>query len=192
MLLTDWYYALRCRLLYHPHRLHIHHPDLTGWTWRDRDTIMLCACFQILVDYVELELPQFSRWCGEPKWYRWVKYLPFYSWYMDRKRNPGAGIEHLHWATSVDVAEQSRYAQEHLELYHWWTVERPGRRDPWDDVPHRTGSVRDLFNREDDPDGHKAEYFEALRKAGEIEESYHEEDERQLIRLMKVRRGLWT
>lgn len=195
MFLSDWYYALRCRLLYHPHRLHIHHPDLTGWSWRDRDTIMLCACFQLLVDYVELELPQFSRWCGEPKWYRWVKYLPFFSWYMDKQRDPEAGVQHLHWAMGPEVAPSSQadYAKEHLELYLWWTQERPARVSPWKNIPDRPGeSIRELFNREHDPDGSKAVYFAALDKAQHFEELYELEDERQLVRLMKVRRGLWT
>lgn len=199
MFIKDWYNALRCRLVYHPHRLHIHHPELSGWGWRDRDLIILCANFQILMDFVELELPQFSRFCGmSERWEKVFEHIPFSRWFMDSHRNPQAGIDHLRWAMSLgeESVSHAHYASEQLALYLWWTQERPARIDPFDDVPECVGSIRELlWNVENDtPEVAQAKeaYFASLRKAGEIEEAQEQEDEDQLIRLMKVRRGLWT
>jgi hypothetical protein len=197
-MIRDWYSSIRCRLLYHPHRLHIHHPEVTGWSWRDKDTILLCANFQILVDFVELELPQFNRFCGlDTQKHDWLYYLPFFSWYIDKKRNPRAGIEHLEWAMGLeDCTDQSFHATEQLDLYLWWTKVRPARVDPFDEVPENHLGIRDLFSEGTDLTDLQREqreaYMTAIRKAGEIEEQYEEEDTKQLIRLMKVRRGLWT
>jgi len=193
----DWYNALRCRMVYHPRHLYIRHPDIRGWQWHDRDHIMLCAVFQILVDFVEQELPQFNRFCGmDTEKHQWIYRLPFLSWYLDTKRNPQAGIEHLQWAMSLthddgSSTSQAQYAAETLALYRWWTIERPARLDPWEQVSETRIPIKDLFKGEDG-DGEKARYFEELRLAGAVEELYHDEDEAQLIRLMKVRRGLWT
>ena len=190
----DWYNALRCRIVYHPRHLYIRHPDIHGWQWQDRDSIMLCAVFQILVDFVELELPQHSRWCGEDvaRWYRWGRYIPFVSWYADARRDAVGGCKHLLWAMSLeDSPSQAHHAGETLALYTWWTVERPARMNPWEQVADLHCGIKELFNGED-ADGLKAKYFAELETAGAIEEKFHDEDEVQLIRLMKVRRGLWT
>lgn len=196
--LKDIYYSVCSRIIYHPHRLHIHHPELSGWQWRDRDLVMLCANFQILVDFVEKELPYMSRLCGEPsRWHRWMERLPVLSWYVDCCRFPQQGIEHLKWAISLgeESPSQAEYAKEQLDLYLWWTQVRPARIDPFDMVEDRPiGSIQELF-----ADGKTVEaqqikdaYFESLRKAGAIDDAYDVEDEAQLIRLMKVRTGLWT
>lgn len=194
MFITDWYHAIRCRVIYHPHRLHIHHPEITGWSWRDRDMILLCANFQILVDFVELELPHFSRWCGVGEaWETRLQKIPLLSWFLDTRRNPAAGIAHLEWAMGLDnPVSQAEHAKEQLALYRWWTQERPNRPDPWEEVSNRPeGSLNALFDSTiTSPE--KEAYFESLHKAGAIEDAYHEEDTAQLIRLMKIRRGLWT
>ncbi len=160
---------------------------------------MLCANFQILVDFVELELPHFSRVCGMgERLEKIVSRIPVLNWILDAYRNPQAGIDHLHWAISLgeESPSQAHHAAEQLALYLWWTQERPARRDPFDDVVDRPGPIRELlWNVENDtPEVAQAKdaYFASLRKAGEIEEAYEKEDEEQLIRLMKVRRGLWT
>jgi hypothetical protein len=66
--------------------------------------------------------------------------------------------------------KQSHCAQEQKELYLWWKDIRPTRVDPFDNVIW------------DDPNKSR---FDA-------EEEQFEEDTEMLIRLMKIRRSLWT
>ena len=205
MNIHDWYHALRYRIVHHPHKLHIRHPDLIKGRWYDKDYILLYANFQILTDFVELEIPLFSRWCGiGEKWELRLGKIPFVRWFLETRRNPAEGIAHLEWASKLDDPEQehpmpsqAHHAREHLALYRWWKEERPARPDPWESITERPEiPLNKLLNDTDaltpEQRVQKEQYFEALRKADEIEESYMEEDTQQLIRLIKVRRGLWT
>lgn len=60
-------------------------------------------------------------------------------------------------------------------IYRWWTIDRPRRPDPTQSVFVAEGQTT-----------------EAALKSHEMEESQHAEDEAMLIRLMKIRRDLWT
>ena len=127
--------------------------------------------------------------------YRWI---PFASWYIDQKRNPQEGIEYLEWSSKLDgpqeehpMPSQAHHAREHLALYLWWKNERPARIDPFDFFDRPDLPVQELFNDQVKSE-QKTTYLNELRKAGEQEEAFEQEDQDQLIRLMTVRRGLWT
>lgn len=149
--------------------------------WYDCDTRLFEAGFQILVDYVEGEL----AWMqilneGKDRWYhRWLS-VP-----NARER----GLKMLGWEIQLggDSIDQSESASEMRDLYIWYKDVRPNRVDPFTEVPDRP-----LLLDEDGQLETDEEYSEAVMKAFRIEESQEQEDTDQLVRLMKIRRSMWT
>jgi len=149
--------------------------------WYDCDTRLFEAGFQILVDYVEGEL----AWMeildeGKAKWYhRWVS-IP-----NARER----GLKRLEWEVQLGDSSitQSEAASEVRDLYLWYKDVRPNRVNPFTEVPDRPILLDENGQLETDE-----EYSEAVMKAFRIEESQEEEDTDQLVRLMRIRRSMWT
>ena len=81
------------------------------------------------------------------------------------------------------------------QLYKWWKEERPNRRDPLEEVAY---PPEEEFAISEDgkmvfPDREKyPEYYAALNRSHKLEEEWHEEDQRNLHRLVEVRPHLWT
>jgi len=130
--------------------------------WHDKDTVMLHATFQLLVDFVEQEQPD--------------KY-----------------IDWNHNTTLKQAWKEIR------SLYRWWTTTRLSRRDPLDDKklvrpPLRFEKIAGTtFSRSVPPDTKKyAAYYRALKQHARLEQKWHEEDQRNLHRLIEIREFLWT
>ncbi len=94
---------------------------------------------------------------------------------------------------------QAESAKEQFELYNWWKNVRPKRPDPMD----ASGYTAYFDKRSDDSDdffsflNHKSEEDQLEQRAcsdlcEKIEADYEREDEEMLIRLIKIRRSLWT
>jgi hypothetical protein len=156
--------------------------------WYDCDTRLFEAGFQILVDYVEGELAWMQLITdGKARWYhRWLS-VP-----DARKR----GLKLLEWEIQLgdDSISQSEGASEVRALYLWYKDVRPNRVDPFSEVPDRP-LIFESDNIEFDENGQlksDEEYSKAVMKAFEKEEKQEEEDTAQLVRLMKIRRSMWT
>jgi len=129
--------------------------------WHDKDEILLHAAFQLLVDFVEKEDP------GR-----------IVNWNSDES--------HKHvW-------------KEIRELYKWWKEKRPSRKSPLDDrklkiPPMKFKKVRGSeLSQLVEPDKKKyAKYYQALKKHWRLEKKWEEEDQRNLHRLVEIRRFLW-
>ncbi len=126
--------------------------------WYDRDTILLHAAFQVLVDFIEQEKPDEVT-----------------DWQHD---------------------EVSRNAwSEITQLYQWWKEARPNRHDPVDDIASppdeeyaiSKDGVMSFPDREKYP-----EYYATLDRSHQLEQEWHDEDQRNLHRLIEVRPFLWT
>jgi hypothetical protein len=81
------------------------------------------------------------------------------------------------------------------KLYKWWKEERPNRHDPLDGVA--SPPAEEYWISEEGrlvfPDrGKYPEYYAAMDKSSELESKWHEEDQRNLHRLIEVRPFLWT
>lgn len=100
---------------------------------------------------------------------------------------------------------QAIKAKEIRELYDWWTVTRPARPDPYeasgwsalcDERRQRriAEGKRDSFmaGLNDKTPAEKKASNKALKLLHKIEAAYEKEDEDMMIRLIKVRHGLWT
>jgi len=186
--------------------------NLPRWKWHELDTRILHCMFDELVNYVEIELAAANfRFDTEAReGYK----LPFWAigWFRTRTyRSAKAGREYLDWARNLKIDEswgvkpgdenygeptpQSKAAQETLELYMWWTLGRPLRKDPYEEsgwsayCERRRQEGNGFFNLNDD---NKEQSTRILEILNELEKQHEEEDEAMLIRLIKVRKHLWT
>lgn len=181
--------------------------------WHELETRMLHCMFDELVNYVEIEQAWSTIvWNKDSR----IKYkAPWYAsgWFRWRTwRSAEAGLEGLRWAANLVMDEecfddpnhpdinkptpQAVVAAEVIELYQWWKQVRPSRRDPYElsgwsahcNLRGRGSS----FAWEDMSEQEKQKTAAILDVLNTIEEQYHEEDEQMMIRLIKIRRGLWT
>ena len=166
----DAKFAVKCRII---KRYHMVRCDGLKPGYYDDDTRLLHACFGILVNYVEHELPLMNGWFKETL-HRRLMHWP--------RRSREEGIKHLEWEKALDDnPRQSKTAAEKLELYLWWKDVRPLRPDPDDAycLLYESG-VEDALLRE------------AALRGGEIEVAQYEEDDQMLQRLVAIRSSLWT
>jgi len=186
---------------------------LPRWKWHELDTRILHCMFDELVNFVEVELAAANfRFDKEAQ----KKYkTPFWSngWFRTRTyRNAMAGREYLDWARKLvkdeswgigpgdegygELTSQAKAAQEILELYMWWTLGRPLRKDPYEEsgwsayCERRRQNGERLLNWLNDDN--KEESSRIIEILNNIETQHEEEDEAMLIRLIKVRKHLWT
>ena len=120
------------------------------------------------------------------------------SWYGDYEKSIAEAKENGEYGLPT---HQAVAAKEQFELYNWWKNVRPKRPDPMDASGYT--AYFDRRKKEDNDDdffsflNHKSEEDTVeQRKCSElcskIEAEYEQEDEDMLIRLVKVRKSLWT
>lgn len=172
----------------------------------DKDTLMLNVNFNLLKDFVEVEKAWMEHVCNDTPYEinPLLKLIPFYKSATFSSRE--LGMAYLKWETTLDdpkldkysqSPEQARVAREIIELYTWWVDVRPARVELEYDYPDEDDDDKpDLYMlsdkwKEDHPDETRAfrEWSDAHHKQ---EEEWHAEDEAMLIRLIKIRRSLWT
>jgi len=208
-------YYINNRFVSRTHSLTSHPKDIRPGTWRDFGDRILPCLFNELVDFVEVELAwKHIAWDKEAR----KKYdVPFWGsgWFRWRTwRSPQAGLDYLAWEMSLVNDEswgiekdnpdygkptfQAEKAREILALYKWWTEVYPNRPDPHDAsgwtaiCAQRRDQGRPFLDFDDRTPDEEAENRQALDRLYEIEEDHHAEDEQMLVRLIKIRRSLWT
>lgn len=170
-------------------KIHILQTKLTPGRFYEFDTRLLHGAFNSLVDFVECDLAWMQVVFTEDKGKKYG--YPFWSrnrgFRFGKFRCREAGLDYLQWEMTLinecewlteeekvnhpeykcgEPSSQAERAKEVLSLYTWWTLQRPNRIDPFDD-----GFVGDPF---------------------EEENRQYEEDNEMLIRLIKIRKSLWT
>jgi hypothetical protein len=202
------YYVIN-RWVDQSHALVAHPKHIRPGQYRDFDYRMLVCLFDELVDFVEIEKAYSNyRWDKEKQ--KGMKWWQVGRWRTRTWRSAEAGLAHLEWETSLTDEEwldadkkheakpthQAEVAKEIIALYKWWTEVWPNRPDAmeasgWsaycDDKRNRD---IDLFD--DDPDACKWDVPSIIDKMNGIEKIYEEEDTEMLIRLIKIRKSLWT
>ena len=173
--------------------------------YQDFNERCLHGMFNMLVDYVECDLAwKSAMFDGELK-----KTYPWYSKGILRfksARVPNAGVDHLKWESTLDSPNipqgsrstwQAEKARDILDLYHWWKYVRPKRQDPldlsgWTQLceDRRARGIKPLSDKGLTSADKKLERS-CLDKSNAIEQSFEDEDTAQLIRLIKIRKGLW-
>lgn len=173
-------------------------------SYHDVTRQMLHVNFNLLKEFVEVEQAWSAYcWSDERKtasW--WEKHMPFYHRVFPFSR-PELGIKHFEWASTLDdpnlppherCDHQAVAAREILVLYKWWIEDRPARKEI-EHVPHDDQGLGTMSSLDDDFDREAEDYkahVASMDAAAKQEEDWNNEDEAMLIRLMKVRRSLWT
>lgn len=180
--------------------------NLPRGVWHDVDTRILHCVFDELVNFVEVEKANMLiNWSDENRkkyWKPWYQ-RPFKGW-----RSSMAGLSYLEWEMSLTNADflaeddinrnnpspsqQALNACEIFNLYTWWklrdsrpdTMDESGWSDFCDMHPHT------IFKNMDP--AIETEKTKCLDKYNELEQKYEAEDEAMLIRLIQIRKGLWT
>jgi hypothetical protein len=208
-------YYINNRWITRSHQLTAHARDIKPGDWSDLGNRFLPCLFNELVEYVEVELAWWHlAWNSEER----PKYnMPWWAvgwWRVRTWRCPQAGLDNLEWQRSLrwkedevgkdfkglgELTPQAVKAQEILDLYTWWTTVYHNRPEPmdasgWSDYCEaaRLANGGKLSWGADKSPELCAMSKAAHTKLQEIEEAYEAEDEAMMIRLIKVRHGLWT
>jgi hypothetical protein len=165
---------------------------------------MLHVNFNMLKDFVEVEQALHAYWWSdEGKNKSWCEtHMPFYHIIYPFRR-PDYGIKHFEWAATLDdpsllpherSEHQAIQAREILVLYKWWVYERPARAKE-EYTKYNDQGLGSLGCFDDDFDKEASDYKahrESMAARAKQEDDWEQEDENMLIRLIKVRKGLWT
>lgn len=168
--ITNFLYALKYRFI---DRWYLVDSGLDKYEFHERDDLMLHANFTILKDFVEKDLSLYVLSCKGIV-------LPFR--YTIGYRNSRDGLEQItymleecckdHWSSTLIEKYEELYA-----LYDWWINKRPTRVDPYE------VSYSDLDSKEN--------YDAYISRAVILENTYNDEDQSMLIRLINIRKYLW-
>lgn len=151
--------------------------------YHEIDTRILHGMFETLVEFVE----------GEKAHMQWA-WVEGKDKAHNRKDGRELGLKYLKSETEFeDHDSQAKTAQEIIDLYVWWKDIRPSRLEPMDASGYSSiksenfDDVLDLLSAPRTPERTKA--AEIMH---DIEKSYDKEDEEMLVRLIKIRKSLWT
>jgi hypothetical protein len=209
-------YYINNRFISRTHSLTAHPRDIKPGQWQDVGNRFLPCLFNELVDFVEVELAWWHlAWADadEKKKYN-APWWRFGWWNIRLWRCPQAGLDNLEWQRNLRWKEdecvegspnvgkltpQAEKAQEILDLYKWWTETYRNRPDPHDasgwsaycDALRNENGDRWIGIDPKDPKL-KKQGDKAHKLLQKIEAAYEKEDEEMMIRLIKVRHGLWT
>ena len=213
--LYDIKYYINNRWVTRTNSLTAHAQDIKPGQWQDVGNRFLPCLFNELVDFVEIETAWSHIAWGEKE--DTAKYNPpFYAsgwWRWRTWRCPEAGLDNLKWQSELIHNEeyckdepyymkptpQAVKAQEILALYTWWTGVYPNRPDAynasgWTDYCEASrlsngGKINWSSDKSPELKKQSSKAHKALQK---LEADYEKEDTDMMIRLIKVRHGLWT
>ena len=213
--LYDIKYYINNRWVTRTHSLTAHAKDIKPGQWQDVGNRFLPCLFNELVDFVEIETAWSHIAWGEKE--DTAKYNPpFYAtgWFRWRTwRCPQAGLDNLKWQSELthneDYCKDQPYymkptpqavkAQEILALYTWWTEVYPNRPDAynasgWTEYceASRLSNGGKINWSSDKSPALKKQSSKAHKALQKLEADYEKEDTEMMIRLIKVRHGLWT
>lgn len=188
---------------------HIVHTGLPVGTWYDAEDRMMHALFAVFVEFIETETAyDCLAWGGEEE----RKIAPWWTRHRltnwGKMRCPELGLQRLDWGISLGEPRTDQYgndisnprqaasAQEQKDLYIWWTQTRPNRGDPWvisgaAAAYEQQLDTDDFLGEKDTSEQRRAKRL-ARERLDELERQYDQEDEDMMIRLIKIRKHLWT
>ena len=205
-------YYINNRWVTRTHALTASPSDIPRGEWRDVGSRFMPCLFNELRDFVEVELAWWHiAWDSSEDRKKYNP--PFWAtgwWRWRTWRCPQAGLDNLEWQINLTQdwldddhpdrnkpSPQSENAREILALYRWWTEVYPNRPDPmeasgWSAYCERRRQNGNLLDFEDRTDEEREESSRILDKSHEIEAAQEQEDEEMLIRLIRIRKSLWT
>ena len=192
-IITSPYYNTRYYIRNRFYRkTHVLRTDCPPGQYWDTDERILTALANAIIDYVEVELAFKHQWCGSDE-------VPNAVW--RNRRCPELGLKYLEWEMTLDDPALDEYSRadsqaktsREIKVIYDWAKARPDRPDPmeisgWSEFCAKYPS---MWRKQETPE-QAEESAVALKKLREIEAQYEQEDEDMLIRIIKVRRSLWT
>ena len=195
----DALYYIRNRFI---RKCHVLPTGFKPGQYHDLDSRMLHGLMQALVDFVEVEKAHMHRWLSTVK----DKQYKFKN-----GRCAEAGLDYLRWEMSLTHKDwleeddpnynkptaQALNAMEIYSIYHWWKNVYPNRVDPmeasgWSALCDRLDAEgKSMFDKNETAEDRK-EKDRTLKKLSKIEKQYEKEDEEMMIRLIIIRKSLWT
>lgn len=191
-------------------KTHSLNSNLKRGQWHEFDSRLLHSAFDTLIDFVEIEEAWSNiAWDGKARLkYKAPKHAS--GWFRSRTwRCPEAGLDKLKWASGLTNADwlaedqkhlaepthQAKVALEILELYDWWKNKRPNRADVmdasgWSALCEKNRKDDDLFGLLNSSPTEESRI--ALDLCQKMEEAYDLEDEEMLIKLVRIRKSIWT
>lgn len=165
--------------------------DLPPNYW-DKDTILLYAVMQLVVDFVEIECSFMEL--DEPYTFRqWINFkLPWFLRSDEVYRNRESGLQHLTWLEESyqDMGENSSDAPKTIrEVYLWWKDVRPQRQDPGDDSGFNQYMQECKKSNTKKDEKHISKL---LKKTIRIEQQHEKKDTEMLNKIIKYRGFMWT
>ena len=177
---------------------------------------ILYSLFDSYADFIEIEEAHmhvvFASKEDKAKYnVPWWKEYRIFRWNV--WRCPQAGIDHLKWEMTLDVPDpndpswqssplQAANAREKMALYTWWKHIRPTRGSAWEVSGFRTfwDKMEKKYGKNWLEFGTKSKMTAAEQRTynklsedqNNLEEEWFKEDTEMLIRLVKIRRDLWT
>jgi hypothetical protein len=209
-------YYINNRWVSRTHSLTAHVNDIKPGQWCDVGNRFLPCLFNELVDFVEIELAWWHiAWSDKEVKDKYK--APFWAsgWFRWRVwRCPQAGLDNLEWQRNLrwtedevgkdfnglgELTPQAVKAQEILDLYTWWTTTYRNRPDAYEasgwtaacEAQREANGGKISWGIPKDPVFKKAQ-TKAHKLLEKIEADYEKEDEAMMIRLIKVRHGIWT
>jgi hypothetical protein len=207
---TRTIYDIKCyyrnRWIDRTNSLTAHPKDIRPGDWRDVGSRILPCLFNELQNFVEVELAHSHvAWMDKDD----PGYMEF------NERSAKAGLAHLDWAASLKYDDewikkdhpdygkptpQALRAIEIKALYEWWTVTYRNRAHPhelsgWSalcDSRRAAGDDIMSFLADDKTPEEQAESRRILDLCLVIEKQQTDEDTDMMIRLIRVRDGLWS
>jgi hypothetical protein len=171
--INDAIYWLKSHTIRKYHLLDLRQPKTTSYCdsyrygWIDSDRQMLLALFNILVNFCEKE-----------------KNVSEYIQFLKEEQNNNTDNIPLY-----DYSEQIKMFEEILDLYKYWKVDRPEKQKYLGDLLHRWSESRKEDEDNSWVDRGSQELFDEHTK---LEKELLEEEECNMIRLIKVRGIMWT
>lgn len=201
-------------------KTHFMKTGLKPGKWHELDERLIHGMFTELVDYVEVqcawrnthgvELPWHQRIYFISNFVPWrnaelgIKHLEWettlkqddewfgYSW-REQEEPEAVAADRLANKQYMEPTPQAARAEIVLQLYNWWTQDRPYRPDPylisgWTAYCDETRGKRSAEKTEEE----QQRSSEALDKLHAIEKYYDDQDTQMMIKLVEIRGGLWT
>jgi hypothetical protein len=209
-------YYINNRWITRTHSLTAHPRDIKPGNWCDVGNRFLPCLFNELQDFVEMELAWWHiAWSDKTERAKYS--APFWAsgWFRWRTwRCPQAGLDNLEWQRKLvhddqwvkkddplygKPTPQAIKAQEILDLYTWWTTTYRNRPDAYEASGWSAYCEASRLANGGKPSWGSDKTSELKKMSNKahklltkIEADYEKEDEDMMIRLIKVRHGLWT
>ena len=206
----DAWYWVRNALFHRYDRVKIE--CMSRGDYRDSNYILFESIFQILCDFVEIEVAHMETICNKDRYTRWerfqMRHLPR-SWHRTLSRK--LAMRHFEWECELldpdfdrwnvdtgqyedsdQLSNQAIMARKQRDLYLWYRDIRPKRVDP--DSIWRY-DLRDVVRKAEregiDIPEIKIER-DSLMASGEEEERQRQEDTDMACEVVKIRSSMWT